>query len=126
MDEFLSTSILADIRGHIGYAPDEVDPEFDKQIIDHINTSIARLAQLGLGKLGDFLVRTGEETWNDYLGEDYQYIYSFAKDFIQLTAKLKFDPPQGGVLKAALDEQLATAEFNVMTAIEEHNIDKEE
>lgn len=122
MNEIMNSSILADVRGHIGYAPDEVDPEFDKQIIDHINTSIARLAQLGLGKLGDFLIRTGEETWSDYIGEDYQYVFAFAKDFIQVNARLKFDPPQSGSLKSSLEEELKTAEFNVMTAIEEHNV----
>lgn len=122
MNEIMNSSILADVRGHIGYAPDEVDPEFDKQIIDHINTSIARLAQLGLGKLGDFLIRTGEETWSDYIGEDYQYVFAFAKDFIQVNARLKFDPPQSGSLKSSLEEELKTAEFNIMTAIEEHNV----
>lgn len=122
MSEVINNSILSDVRGYLGYSPEEVDPDFDRQIISQINIAIARLAQLGLSKLGEFVVNTGEETWNDLLGEDYQYVFAFAQDFVQITTKLKFDTPQGGALKAALDEQLRAAEFNVMTAIEEHNL----
>lgn len=123
MSEVRDNSILSDTRGAIGYNPDDIDPEFDRQIKSHINTSIARLAQLGLGKLGDFNIEDGSESWNDYLGDEYRYLYAFAKDFIEITVKLKFDAPTSGALKASLEEQLKTAEFNVMTAIEEHNID---
>lgn len=125
MDELFNSSILHDVRGSLGLNPDEVDEEFDPQIRSKINTAISKLAQLGLGELGSFMVNSGDETWNDLLGEEYKYVYALAKNYIEVFVKLAFDPPQGGALKAALDEQFKTAEFDVMTAIELHNIEKE-
>lgn len=125
MEDLRNNSILADVKDSLDYTPDEVDTEFDGNIIRKINTAIARLSQLGLGELGSFMVNNGSETWNDMLGEDYQFVYAFAVEFIEVSVNLAFDPPQSGALKAALDEEYKTAEFNVMTAIELHNIEKE-
>lgn len=125
MEDLRNNSILADVRGALGLNPDEVDVEFDLQIKSAINNSISELAQLGLGELGEFVVQDGSETWNDLLGEDYQYVYAFAKNYVEVNTRLLFDPPQSGALKAALDEQLKKAIFNVMTAIELHNVEKE-
>lgn len=125
MEDLRNNSILSDVKGNLDLNPDEVDPEFDSKIISKINRAIARLAQLGLGELGSFMINDGSETWNDLLGEEYQYVYAFARAYIEVSTKLAFDPPQSGALKAALDEEFKTAEFNVMTAIELHNIEKE-
>lgn len=125
MEDLRNNSILSDVRGALGLNPDEVDAEFDLQIKSAINNSISELAQLGLGELGEFVVQDGSETWNNLLGEDYQYVYAFAKNYIDVNTRLLFDPPQSGALKAALDEQLKKATFNVMTAIELHNVEKE-
>ena len=126
MKPLRENSILADVRGSLGLNPDEVDLDFDLQIKSAINTSIAELAQLGLRELGEFNIEDGSETWTDLLGEDYQYVYAFAKNYIEINTRLLFDPPQSGSLKSALDEQLKKAEFNVMTAIELHNISHKE
>lgn len=125
MEDLRNNSILSDVRGAIGLNPDEVDVAFDLQIKSAINNSISELAQLGLGELGEFVVQDGSETWNDLLGEDYQYVYAFAKNYVEVNTRLLFDPPQSGALKAALDEQLKKTTFNVMTAIELHNVEKE-
>lgn len=125
MEDLRNNSILSDVRGALGLNPDEVDAEFDLQIKSAINNSISELAQLGLGELGEFVVQDGSETWNNLLGEDYQYVYAFAKNYVDVNTRLLFDPPQSGALKAALDEQLKKATFNVMTAIELHNVEKE-
>lgn len=125
MEDLRNNSILSDVKGNLDLNPDEVDPDFDSKIISKINRAIARLAQLGLGKLGSFMINDGSETWNDLLGEEYQYVYAFARNYVEVSTKLAFDPPQSGALKAALDEEYKTAEFNVMTAIELHNIEKE-
>ena len=126
MNELKDNSILSDVRGAIGLNPDDVDEDFDLQIKSAINTSIAELAQLGLGELGAFNIESGSETWSDLLGEDYAYVYAFAKNYVEVNSRLLFDPPQSGALKAALDEQLRKATFNLMTAIELHNIDEED
>lgn len=125
MEDLRNNSILSDVKGNLDLNPDEVDPDFDSKIISKINRAIARLAQLGLGELGSFMVNDGSETWNDLLGEEYQYVYAFTRNYIEVSTKLAFDPPQSGALKATLDEEYKTAEFDVMTAIELHNIEKE-
>lgn len=125
MEDLRNNSILSDVKGNLDLNPDEVDPDFDSKIISKINRAIARLAQLGLGELGSFMVNDGSETWNDLLGEEYQYVYAFARNYIEVSTKLAFDPPQSGALKATLDEEYKTAEFDVMTAIELHNVEKE-
>lgn len=124
MEDLRNNSILSDVKGNLDLNPDEVDPDFDSKIISKINRAIARLAQLGLGELGSFMVNDGSETWNDLLGEEYQYVYAFARNYIEVSTKLAFDPPQSGALKATLDEEYKTAEFDVMTAIELHNVEK--
>lgn len=126
MGELINNSILSDVRQYIGLNPDEVDKFFDSQIISDINTSIAELAQLGLGELGQFTVQGGSETWADLLGEEYVYVFAFAKNYVEINTKLLFDPPQSGSLNSTLAEKLKKAEHNVMTAIELHNILKEE
>ena len=126
MSGIKDNKILSDVKLALDLNPDEVDADFDKPIISKINNAIGELAQLGLRNLGDFLVESGDETWNDLLGEDYQYVYAFAKNYIEIAVKLQWDTPQGGALKAALDEQFKKAEFNVMTAIEHYNLCKEE
>lgn len=125
MEDLRNNSILSDVKGNLDLNPDEVDPDFDSKVISKINRAIARLAQLGLGELGSFMVNDGSETWNDLLGEEYQYVYAFARNYIEVSTKLAFDPPQSGALKATLDEEYKTAEFDVMTAIELHNVEKE-
>lgn len=125
MEDLKDTTILSTVKSALGLNPDEVDPDFDKPIRDKINTAIGKLAQLGLGTLGSFLVSTGDETWNDLLGEEYQFVYAFATNYISVFVKLTFDTPQSGSEKAALDEEFKIAEQDVLTAIELHNIEKE-
>lgn len=122
----MTGTILSDVKNYVGLNPEEPDSDYDKPIMDAINVAIGELAKLGLGHLGDFMVITGEETWDTYLGEEYQYVRAFAIDYVEVTTKLKWDPPQSGALKAALDEQLKKASDNVQTAIEYHNLMKED
>ena len=123
MNQVQDNTILADAKLFIGLDPNEVDEEFDRVIISKINTSIARLAKLGLGTLGSFSVNTGNETWFDYLGEENLYILAFAKHFVELNTKLLFDPPQSGALSSAYEEQLKEAKDDIQTAIELHEIE---
>jgi hypothetical protein len=126
MTDIRDNSILADVKGSLGYNPEEIDSDFDGPIITKINTAIGILARLGLGKLGSFIVNNGAETWNDLLGEEYRYIYPHAINLVETYVKLAFDTPQSGALKAALEEDYKTAEFDVQTGIELHNIEEAE
>lgn len=122
MSEIKEHKILSDVRIAIGLNPDEVDEDFNSSIISAINTSIAELAQLGLKELGEFTVQSGNETWADFIGEDYLYILSFARNYVELNSRMLFDPPQSGALNSTLEEQIRKAIFNVQTAIELHEL----
>lgn len=122
MGEQKDNTILSDVKKFLGLNPDEPDEFFDSIIIDAINTSISEIAQLGLLNLGDFIVETGDESWSDYLGIDNMYIFSFAKNYIQVNSKLIVDPPQSGSLSSSLEEKLKKATHNIQTAVELHNI----
>lgn len=123
MSEQLNKPILADGKLAIGLNPDEPDEFFDQLIIDEINNAIGRLAQLGLLKVGDFIVSYDTEVWSDYLGTDNAYLLPFVKSYIQKKVKLNVDPPQSGTLCSALEQELDKLEFNIQTAIEMHDIE---
>lgn len=123
MSEQTSKSILADGKLAIGLNPNEPDEVFDPLIIDEINNAIARLAQLGLLKVGDYMVNYDTDVWSDYLGMDYAYLLPFVKSYIQKRVKLFVDHPQSNSLSSSLEEEIDKLEFNIQTAIELHNIE---
>ena len=118
-------TILSDVKKFVGLNPNEPDEFFDSTIMSAINTSIAELAQIGLRSLGDFTILSGSETWDDYLGENNNYLLALVKDYIQTNTRLIFDPPQSGSLSSALEERLKKTYFNIQTAIELHKIEAE-
>lgn len=123
MSEQTSKSILADGKLAIGLNPNEPDEVFDPLIMDEINNAIARLAQLGLLKVGDYMVNHDTDAWSDYLGMDYAYLLPFVKSYIQKRVKLFVDHPQSNSLSSSLEEEINKLEFNIQTAIELHNIE---
>lgn len=88
----LDNSILVDIRGSVGLDPNNSD--FDNELIPHINASIGRLNQNGVGL---YLVVTGaEEKWSalqDPTQTDGNNYFSSVALFITLSTKILFDPP---------------------------------
>lgn len=126
MSEQTNRSILADGKLAIGLNPDEPDEVFDPLIMDEINNAIARLAQLGLLKVGDYMVNYGTDVWPDYLGTDYAYLLPFVKSYIQKRVKLFVDHPQSNSLASSLEDEINKLEFNIQTAIELHNIEIKE
>ncbi len=124
MSEQNITTVLSDVKKFLGLNPDEVDEFFDPIVISAINVAVAELAQLGLRKVGEFSIVNGNETWSDYLGEDYMYLISLAKNYLQIKSKMIVDPPQSGSLSSAFEEQLKQTSFNIQTAIEMKEIEK--
>lgn len=125
-EQQMYTSILGDAKLSLGLNPEEADEFFDPLIIGEANAAIARLAQIGLGKLGDFIVEDFADTWADYLAMDSSYLLPFAKSYVQKRVKLNVDPPQSGSLSSSLEQEIDKLEFNIQTAIELHNIESEE
>lgn len=126
MGEQITRSILSDGKLAIGLNPDEPDEVFDPLIMDEINNAIARLAQLGLLKIGDYMVNYDTDIWSDYLGMDNAYLLPFVKSYIQKRVKLFVDHPQSNSLASSLEDEINKLEFNIQTAIELHNIEAKE
>lgn len=88
----LSNSILKDIREAVGLGS-EVD-SFDTELLMHINASISKLNQNGVGNT--ISVTDDSTTWSD-LRNDSQVngneIFHTVPLFIALSTKIIFDPP---------------------------------
>lgn len=88
----VDNSILVDIRESVGLDP--TNSSFDKELIPHINASIGKLNQNGVGK---YLIVEGEEQkWSDLKNPDQvegNNYFSSVPLFISLSTKIIFDPP---------------------------------
>lgn len=88
----LTSSILKDIRKSVGLDEDTTD--YDTELLQHINTSIATINQNGAGKF--IVVKDETSVWED-LQDEYQFIgnryFAMIPLYISLNTKLIFDPP---------------------------------
>lgn len=116
----MDKAILQDVKTSIGINPDMEDETFDSSLIMCINADIAELAELGIKEVGDFSIESKNETWADYLGEEYAYLLSLVKAHVNTATKLMFDAPQSGSLANALEEQKNRLDFRIIAAIETH------
>jgi hypothetical protein len=88
----LTNSILRDIRVVAGLSPDSSD--FDIDLLMHINSSISKLNQNGVGKF--LVVSDDTATWGDLqdpLQVEGNKYFSMVPVFVTLSTKLIFDPP---------------------------------
>lgn len=87
----ITDSILENIRTSVGLTKD--NKEFDVELTNHINMSIVKLNQNGVGR--PILVDDETTTWLDLLDpldKGYDAI-GLIPTFISLNVKLLFDPP---------------------------------
>lgn len=83
-------SILNSIKKMLG--PEEDYTHFDTDIIIHINSLLAILAQVGVGPKDGFKITGPEETWEQFIGDN--NLLEDVKTYIWIKVKLVFDPPQ--------------------------------
>lgn len=85
-------SILKSVRSTVVGTPDNAD--FDRELLNHINSSIAKLNQNGIG---NFIIVKGEdETWGDLkdpLQLEGNKYFKMVPLYISLSTQLLFDPP---------------------------------
>lgn len=90
MDE--TKSVLKDIREAVGLSSDNSD--FDTDLLMHINSSIGKLNQNGVGKY--VLIKDETQTWEDLIDSsqigNHEY-FQMVPLYISLSTKLLFDPP---------------------------------
>lgn len=98
----METSILICTKKILGLAPEYT--AFDLDIITHINTAFAMLAQLGIGPTQGFAITDDTAQWEDVIIDDIQL--EAIKTFVYLRVRLLFDPPTTSYLIAAFEKQL--------------------
>lgn len=103
-------SILISIKKLIGF--DKEYTQFDTDLIIHINSILMVLNQNGVGPDEGFSITGEMETWNDFVGSEFNNIAG-VKTYIYLKTKLIFDPPQSSALIAAMKEEIKELEWRL-------------
>jgi hypothetical protein len=88
----LTDSVLENVRSAVGLTATTSD--FDTELLMHINASIGKLNQNGIGK--DVMVTDSTTTWDDLQDPtqvEYNDNFKMVPLFIMLSTKSLFDPP---------------------------------
>ncbi len=106
----MSDSILATIRKLIG--GEENGEYFDTDLLLHINSAISRLYQIGVKKTR-FEVTGVEQTWNDYLGDEYSAVLPLVKEYIHYYVRNAFDPPTSSFVLTNINDKMKELEWEI-------------
>lgn len=109
-------NILESVKKLLGI--DESCTAFDADIIMNINAAIFTLRQLGIGPKTGFVLTTGEEVYEDYLGDVDDYIVSEVKMYLYYKTRLCFDPPSSSAVLECLKEMIKEAEWRLNVDVE--------
>lgn len=102
-DVAVKDSILLSIKQMLGGLDPTYESAFDLDLIININTSLAKLTQVGVGPEDGFEISDDTTTWEDYIGTDKRL--NMIKTFIYLDVKCVFDPPRMSFVLDSLKEQ---------------------
>lgn len=95
---------------------DEGDDSFDTDVISHINSTLADLAQLGVGPEEGYVIEDDISTWRNLV--DGSKLLTFVIDYVYLSVKLVFDPPQSSALISAIERRIEKLEWRISTAVD--------
>ena len=107
-------SILISIRDRLG--PSETYTHFDGDIISEINTAFAILHQFGVGPPQGFEISDDSATWNEFTTDI--IVQNMAREYVYLSAKLTFDPPENSSLLQSMKQRKDELEWRLNTAVE--------
>ena len=110
----MDSSILTSIKKLLGIA--EEDTSFDQDIIMHINTVFAILAQLGVGPANGFSIEDDGAIWSDYLGNVTNL--ELVKSYIYMKVRSMFDPPTSSILVDAMNKNISELEWRINTTVD--------
>lgn len=113
----MDSSILTSIKKLLGVA--EEDTSFDQDIIMHINTVFAILAQLGVGPANGFSIEDYGAIWSDYLGNATNL--ELVKSYIYMKVRSMFDPPTSSILADAMNKNISELEWRINTTVDPKN-----
>lgn len=101
--------ILDSVKKWIGPSVDY--DYFDSDILMHINTFFAVLAQCGIGPADGFTV-TETSKWEDFYPEGGN-VLAMAKEYVQLRTRLVFDPPSSSFVIDLLKKNAEEMEWRM-------------
>ena len=116
-DTVLEEKILSSIKKLLGL--NDGVTVFDTDIVIHINTVFANLAQMGVGpqdaegKNIGFRISTGDEVWGDFTAND--ILIENVKTYVYIKVKMVFDPPTSSALIDAYNAQAKELEWRLYT-----------
>lgn len=114
-------SILVSIKKNLGLH--EEDPNFDPDLIMHINSIFGILWQMGVGPKEEPFVITGpSETWDQFIGSNFKINY--VKSYIEKKVKLLFDPPLSGAVVESMNNMIKELEWRLYSEENIHNTEE--
>ncbi len=103
----IENSILTSIKTKLGIEPDDTD--FDKDIVDDINSVFSILYQLGVGPTtSQYHIESESNQWSEFIGDE-KNIYD-VKTYVYMKVRLMFDPPTSSIVLNAMKDQVAELE----------------
>lgn len=108
-------SILTSIKKLLGIT--EEYTHFDDEIIIHINSVFADLAQLGVGPSSGFTIWDASAIWDDFISDS--FLLQSVKSYMGLRVKVLFDSASmGSATLASYERQIAQWEWRLNVAAE--------
>lgn len=87
---------------------------FDLDILMHINAAFSILQQLGVGPAEGFFIEDETAEWTDFvLHPGSEISISLVKTYVQLKARMLFDPPTTSFLIEAMTKQINEYEWRL-------------
>ena len=115
----MEESILTSIKKLIGI--EEKYVQFDTDIIMHINSVFADLAQMGVGPSTGFSIENSSAIWEDFISDN--LLLNAVKSYMHLRVKILFDPNSvGSSTLASYERQIAQWEWRLNIAAESANV----
>ena len=102
-------SILRTVRTHCNVSVD--DTSFDTELIEHTNTILSVLPQLGIGPDEGFAIENESDEWTDFLPVNSKI--GLIRGYVGKRVRLLFDPPSNGQHLAALKEAISELESRI-------------
>lgn len=102
-------SILISTKKKLGL--DQAYEQFDMELIDYINTSLAVLTQLGVGPEDGLVIDGPNNIWDELFTDG--RVIEPAKTYIYMKVKLMFDPPSSSFVLESINKQLADLEWRI-------------
>lgn len=103
------SSILNDTKKILNLGSDY--DAFDLDIIQHINAAFSILEQLGIGSPDGFYITDDQDKWSDLnLPKKWE---NMVRTYVQLRARMLFDPPTLSFMITAMEDQLKEYEWRL-------------